>query len=72
MLELLKKLETETYDIVCKRKTYYNVKVLEVKDNFMLIESKKNEKVLLNISFISEISVGKDLAFGTIPKTIHL
>lgn len=72
MLELLKKLNTEVYDIVCSKKVYYNVKILEVKDNFMLIENKKEDKFLLNLSLISSISAGKDITFGTIPKNIRL
>lgn len=70
MLDLLKKLNTEVYDIVCNKKVYYNVKILEIKDNFMLIETKKEDKLLLNLNLISSISVGKDMAFGTIPKNI--
>lgn len=72
MMEMLKKLETEEYDIVCEKKVYYNVKILEVKDNFILIETKKDEKFLLNLSHVSSISVGKSMAFGTIPKNIRL
>lgn len=70
MLDLLKKLNTEVYDIVCNKKVYYNVKILEIKDNFMLIETKKEDKLLLNLNLISSISAGKDMAFGTIPKNI--
>lgn len=70
MLDLLKKLNTEVYDIVCNKKVYYSVKILEIKDNFMLIETKKEDKLLLNLNLISSISVGKDMAFGTIPKNI--
>lgn len=72
MLDLLKKLDTEMYDIVCNKKVYYNVKISEIKDNFMLIETKKGDKIILNLSLISSISTGKDLAFGTIPKNIKL
>ncbi|WP_300356056.1 hypothetical protein [Fusobacterium sp.] len=72
MLDLLKKLDTEMYDIVCNKKVYYNVKISEIKDNFMLIETKKGDKIILNLSLISSISAGKDLAFGTIPKNIKL
>lgn len=72
MLDFLKELNTEKYDIVCKRKTYYNVKILRVENGFMLIETKNEDKILLNIGFISSIAAGKDLAFGTIPKNLHL
>lgn len=72
MLELLKKLDTEIYDIVCSKKVYYSVKILEVKENFMLIETKKEDKILLNLSLISSISAGRDIAFGTIPKSIKI
>mgnify|MGYP001438031895 FL=1 len=72
MLDLLKKLNTEIYDVVCSKKVYYNVKILEVKDGFMLIETKKEDKILLNLGFVSSISAGKDIAFGTIPKNIRL
>lgn len=72
MLDLLKKLNTEMYDIVCNKKVYYNVKIIEIKDNFMLIETKKEDKILLNVALISSISAGKDIAFGTIPKSIKL
>lgn len=71
MLDLLKKLDAKTYDIICKRKTHYNVKVLEIKDNFILVENRLGEKALLNLLHISCITPGKDLAFGTIPKNIH-
>lgn len=72
MLDLLKKLNTEIYDVVCSKKVYYSVKILEVKDSFMLIETKKGDKILLNIGLISSVSAGKDVAFGTIPKNIRL
>lgn len=72
MLDLLKKLNTEIYDVVCNKKVYYNVKILEVKDGFMLIETKKEDKILLNLRLVSSISAGKDIAFGTIPKNIRL
>ena len=72
MLDLLKKLNTEIYDVVCSKKVYYNVKILEVKDSFMLIETKKEDKILLNLRLVSSISAGKDIAFGTIPKNIRL
>lgn len=72
MLDLLKKLNTEIYDVVCNKKVYYNVKILEVKDEFILIETKKEDKILLNLRLVSSISVGKDIAFGTIPKNIRL
>lgn len=72
MLDLLKKLNTEIYDVVCSKKVYYNVKILEVKDGFMLIETKKEDKILLNLRLVSSISAGKDIAFGTIPKNIRL
>ena len=49
MLDLLKKLNTEIYDVVCSKKVYYNVKILEVKDGFMLIETKKEDKKRLKI-----------------------
>ena len=47
MLDLLKKLNTEIYDVVCNKKVYYNVKILEVKDEFILIETKKKIKFFL-------------------------
>ena len=72
MLDLLKKLNTEIYDVVCSKKVYYNVKILEVKDGFMLIETKKEDKILLNLGLVSSISAGKDIVFGTIPKNIRL
>lgn len=72
MLDLLKKLNTEIYDVVCSKKVYYNVKILEVKDEFILIETKKEDKILLNLRLVSSISAGKDIAFGTIPKNIRL
>lgn len=72
MLDLLKKLNTEIYDVVCNKKVYYNVKILEVKDEFILIETKKEDKILLNLRLVSSISAGKDIAFGTIPKNIRL
>ena len=72
MLDLLKKLNTEIYDVVCSKKVYYNVKILEVKDGFLLIETKKEDKILLNLGLVSSISAGKDIAFGTIPKNIRL
>ena len=72
MLDLLKKLNTEIYDVVCSKKVYYNVKILEVKDGFMLIETKKEDKILLNLGLVSSISAGNDIAFGTIPKNIRL
>ena len=72
MLDLLKKLNTEIYDVVCNKKVYYNVKILEVKDEFILIEKKKEDKILLNLRLVSSISAGKDIAFGTIPKNIRL
>ncbi|MFR4520284.1 MAG: hypothetical protein ACLT40_10040 [Fusobacterium sp.] len=56
MLDLLKKLNTEIYDVVCSKKVYYNVKILEVKDGFMLIETKKEDKILLNLGLVSSIS----------------
>lgn len=72
MLDLLKKLNTEIYDVVCNKKVYYNVKILEVKDEFILIETKKEDKILLNLRLVSSISAGKDIAFGTISKNIRL
>lgn len=38
----------------------------------MLIETKKEDKILLNLSLISSISAGRDIAFGTIPKSIKI
>ena len=42
MLDLLKKLNTEIYDVVCSKKIYYNVKILEE-----LKKPMKMEKLLL-------------------------
>ncbi|WP_300330878.1 hypothetical protein [Fusobacterium sp.] len=71
MLELLKKLNSEKYDIVTGSKKYYGIKILEEKDNFLLVETRPNTYMLINIASVTTITPAKDIAYGTIAKNIR-
>ncbi len=71
MLELLKKLNSEKYDIVTGTKKYYGIKILEEQDNFLLVETRPNTHMLINIASVTTITPAKDIAYGTIAKNIR-
>ncbi len=71
MLELLKKLNSEKYDIVTGSKKYYGIKILEEQDNFLLVETRPNTYMLINIASVTTITPAKDVAYGTIAKNIR-
>ncbi len=71
MLDFLKKLNSEKYDIVCGAKKYYGIKIVEEKDGFLLIETRPDTFMLVNIQSVSIITPAKDMAYGTIAKNIR-
>lgn len=71
MMELLKKLNSEKYDIVTGSKKYYGIKIIEEKDNFLLIETRPDTYMLVNIASVATITPAKDVAYGTIAKNIR-
>ncbi|MDP0488193.1 MAG: hypothetical protein Q7K48_06205 [Fusobacterium sp. JB021] len=72
MLELLKELNSEKFDIVCAGRKYYSVKIIECKLNFLVVETKQDNRMLVNVDSISTITPAKDFAYGTIVKNIRL
>lgn len=72
MLELLKNLKSEKYDIVCAGRKYYGVKIVDKQDNFLLVETRVDNMMLVNVDSISTITPAKDLAYGTIVKNMRL
>lgn len=71
MMELLKRLNSEKYDIVTGSKKYYGIKIIEKKDNFLLVETRPDTYMLVNIDSVTTITPAKDIAYGTIAKNIR-
>lgn len=71
MLELLKKLNSEKYDIVTGSKKYYGIKILEEQDNFLLVETRPDTYMLINVASVTTITPAKDVSYGTIAKNIR-
>jgi hypothetical protein len=72
MLELLKELNAEKFDIVCAGRKYYSVRIIGCQHNFLIVETKQDNKMLVNVDSISTITPAKDFAYGTIVKNIRL
>lgn len=72
MLELLRELNAEKFDIVCAGRKYYSVRIIECKLNFLIVETKQDNKMLVNLDAISTITPAKDFSYGTIVKNIRL
>lgn len=64
MKELFEKLAWKTCQINTVNHRFDNVKILEITDGFILIETENKEKVLLNLQFIRNIIEVKE---GTMP-----
>lgn len=71
MMDLLKKLNSEKYDIVTGTKKYYGIKIIEKKDNFLLVETRPETYMLINIDSVTTITPAKELSYGTIAKNIR-
>lgn len=72
MLELLRELNSEKFDIVSAGRKYYSVRIVDYKLNFLVVETKQDNKMLVNVDSISTITPAKDFAYGTIVKNIRL
>lgn len=71
MMDLLRKLNSEKYDIVTGAKKYYGIKIIEKKDNFLLVETRPETYMLVNIDSVTTITPAKELSYGTIAKNIR-
>ncbi|MBQ3436947.1 MAG: hypothetical protein IJG31_00275 [Fusobacterium sp.] len=60
MKELLAKLEWKACHINTVNHRFNNAKILEISDNFLLIETEEQVKVILNFQFIRNIMEAKE------------
>lgn len=60
MKELLAKLEWKTCHINTVNHKFNNAKILDITDNFLLIETEDKVKVILNFQFIRNIVEAKE------------